>query len=119
GTFLPYVLEYCMNNPDENDKTTEILGKFAKQIGWANWDMDTKKAAYVVIDKINELQKEIGFPHALHETHVSRADLENNLDKLVSLCFQSPVCTAGPRSPRTEEWKKLFIYAYDGKNVDF
>jgi len=119
GIFLPYVLEYCMNNPDENDKTTEILGKFAKQIGWAKWDMDLKKAAYVVIDKISELQKELGFPHALKETQVSRADLENNLDKLVSLCFQSPVCTAGPRSPSTEEWKKLFTYTYDGKNVDF
>jgi hypothetical protein len=45
--------------------------------------------------------------------------VENNLEKLVSLCFQSPICTASPRAPNTEDWKKLFVYAYDGKDIDF
>jgi alcohol dehydrogenase class IV len=119
GIFLPYVLQYCMNNPNEKDQTIEILGKMAKQLGWINWDIDNRQAALVVIDKIRQLQKEVNFPEKLRNLSISRSDLENNIGLLINLCFQSPVGTAGPRLPNSEEWKKLFIYAYDGKDVDF
>lgn len=119
GLFLPYVLQYCMNKIDEAHNAVEILGKFAKQLGWANWDEETKKAANKVIDKVNELQKEVNFPHKIQQLGISRSDLENNMETLISLCFQSPVCTAGPRSPTSEEWQNLYIYAYDGKDIDF
>ena len=119
GVFLPYVLQYCMNDPNQGDKSVEILGKMAKQLGWAKWEDDSKKAAYTLIDKIFELQKQISFPKSLKQLGIHRNELENNLDILVSLCFQSPVCTASPRSPNTEEWRKLFIYSFEGKNIDF
>ena len=119
GLFLPYVLQYCINEIDEAHNAVEILGKFAKQLGWAKWDEDNKKAAYIVIDKVKQLQKEVDFPHKLQELGISRSDLENNMDTLISLCFQSPVCTAGPRAPTTEEWQNFYNYAYDGKDIDF
>ena len=50
---------------------------------------------------------------------ISRDDMEKNLDTLVGLCYQSPICTAGPRSPSMEDWKNLFRYPFDGKDVDF
>ncbi|TFG29013.1 MAG: iron-containing alcohol dehydrogenase [Promethearchaeota archaeon] len=119
GIFLPFVLQYCMNDPNQGEKSVEILAKLAKQLGWAKWDDDLKKAANSVIDKVTELQEQINFPKTLKGFGIPRSDLENNLDILVSLCFQSPVCTASPRSPNTEEWKKLFIYSFEGKNIDF
>ncbi len=119
GIFLPYVLQYCMNNPDEENITPKILGKMAKQLGMANWNEDDKRAANIMINKVKQLQKEVGFPSKLHDVGITRADLENNLDTLVSLCFQSPICTAGPRSPSTEEWENLFRYSLEGKDIDF
>jgi acetaldehyde dehydrogenase/alcohol dehydrogenase len=119
GIFLPYVLQYCMNDPNQGATSTEILAKLAKQLGFAIWDSENKKAAYALIDKIYELQKQLNFPNSLKELGIPRNDLENNLDTLVSLCFQSPICTASPRPPNTEEWKKLFIYTYKRKNIDF
>jgi alcohol dehydrogenase class IV len=119
GIFLPYVLQYCMNDPDEANKTTDILAILAKQLGWAKWDEETKKAAEIIIDKVNLLQKEVDFPHKLQDLGISKSDLEENIDTLLSLCYQSPVCTAGPRTPTAEEWQNLFRYAYEGKNINF
>ena len=119
GCFLPYTLQYCMSDPSEENKTAEILGKTAKQLGFATWDDDDNEAANELIDKVKKLQKEVGFPSKLQDLKIPRNELENNMDTLISLCYQSPICTAGPRSPSTEEWQNLFTYAYEGKDVDF
>jgi alcohol dehydrogenase class IV len=119
GLFLPYLLQFCLNDPSEANKTAEILGKMAKQLGWAKWEEDNKKATYVLIDKVKQLQKEVNLRPKLQDLGISRDDMEKNLDTLVSLCYQSPICTAGPRSPSMEDWKNLFRYPYDGKDLDF
>ncbi|MFX1235566.1 MAG: iron-containing alcohol dehydrogenase, partial [Promethearchaeota archaeon] len=38
GLMLKYVTQYCLNNPDKTDPSTEIYAKLAKQLGWAKWD---------------------------------------------------------------------------------
>jgi alcohol dehydrogenase class IV len=119
GLFLPYVTQYCLNNPDENDKTVEIIGRSAKKLGWANWNDDNKKAAYNMIEKIKGLMKEINLPISLKELGISKEDFDKNLDMLVNLCFQSSSSVMSPRSPNTEDYRKIFTYAYEGKDIDF
>ena len=119
GLFLPYVTQYCLNNPDESDVSTEILGRSAKKLGWANWADDNRKAAFVLIDKLKELMKEVDLPMSLKDLGISREDFDKNLSMLVNLCFQSSSSVMSPRSANTEDYNKIFTYAYEGKNIDF
>ena len=118
GLFLPYVTQYCINNPDEEDPTIDILGKLAKQLGWCEWKEDQKKAATIVISKIKELQNELLLPTKLKDL-VSKEDFENNLDMLINLVYQSSSSTMSPRSANAEDLRKLYIYSFEGKDIDF
>ncbi len=119
GVVLSYVTQFCLNNPDEKDKSIEIYAKLAKQLGWSNWDVDNKKAAFTVIEKIKELQKEIGIPNKIQDLGISREDFDKNLDMLITLCYEDATIGMVPRSVNPEIFKNLFTYAYDGKNIDF
>ena len=119
GLFLPYVTQYCLNNPDENDKTIEILGRSAKKLGWANWNEDNKKAAFKIIEKIKGLMKEVKLPTSLKDLGITKEDFDSNLDMLVNLCFQSSSSVMSPRSPNAEDYRKIFTHAYEGKDIDF
>jgi len=119
GLFLPYIVQYCLNNPDENDTTAKIFGNLAKQLGWTEWNTDEHTAANTIIDKIKQLQKEVELPTKLADTGVSREDMDKNMNTLISLCFQSSSLTMAPRSANAEDLQKLFEYAYEGKDVDF
>ncbi len=118
GIFLRYVTQYCLNDP-ENDETVKIIAKLAKQLGWAKWDEDDKKAAKAAMDKIKELQEKVEMPLGLKDLGVSREDFDKNLDKMVSLSFQDSSNVMASRSPLTEDYEKIYTYAYEGKDIDF
>ncbi len=123
GIFLPYVMQYCLNPDPEDtkksDATNEILGRLAKQLGWANWNDDIKKAAKMVVQKIKELQKAVKFPLSLKELKTTKADMEKAFNGLVTTCFEDSSSVLGPRSASGEEFGKLYKYAFEGKDVDF
>jgi len=118
GLFLPYVTQFCINNPDKQDPTIEILGKLAKQLGWCEWKEDQKKAAMTVVKKIKELQKELDLPTKLEDL-VSKEDFEKNLDMLINLVYQSSSSTMSPRSANADDIRNLFTYSFEGKDIDF
>ena len=74
GLFLLYVTQYCLNNPDESDISTEILGRSSKKLGWAKWADDNRKAAFILIEKLKELMKEVDLPMSLKDLGISRED---------------------------------------------
>ena len=119
GVLLNYVTQYCLNNPDEKDETIEIYAKMAKQLGWAKWDDDNKKAAYTVIDKIKELQKTVGFPNKIQDLGISREEFDKNMDIMIGLCFQDASGVMTPRAPLKADYKNIYIHAFEGKDVDF
>ncbi len=119
GILLPYISQFCLNNPDKDDDTLEIYSKIAKQLGWAKWDEDDKKAAFKAVDKIKELQKIVDSPSKLQDLGVSRKDFENNIDMLVACCFQDATSVMTPRSITDEYYRKIYYYAYEGKDIDF
>jgi alcohol dehydrogenase class IV len=119
GLFLRYITQYCLNAPGEPNESVQLYSTLAKKLGWANWDDADKKAANTVVKKLNELQEEVGFTSTLKDLGISEEDFENNLDKLVSLFYQDPSGTMAPRIPNKEDIKRLYQYAYSGKDVDF
>jgi len=119
GLFLPYILQFCINNPDENDDSVKILGKFAKQLGWAKWADDDKNAANEIVRKVKELQKRVNLPMTLQALGISKEDLDKNLDLIVKFCLQSGCTSMCPRNTGAEDFKKIFSYAYEGKDIDF
>jgi acetaldehyde dehydrogenase/alcohol dehydrogenase len=118
GIVMKYVTQYVMNDPDKDD-AIKIYAKLAKQLGWTSWNDDDKKAAEKVIEKLVELQEEVNFPMALKETGVSKEDFEKDLDSLVNLCYQDASSVLTPRATSGEQFRKLYEYAYEGKDIDF
>ena len=118
GVVLKYVTQFIMND-SEKDDAIKIYAKLAKQLGWVSWNEDDKKAAEKVIDKMVTLQKEVNFPMSLKETGVSKEDFEEGLDSLVNLCYQDASSVLTPRSTSGEQFRKLYEYAYEGKDIDF
>jgi acetaldehyde dehydrogenase/alcohol dehydrogenase len=118
GIVLKYVTQFILNDP-QSDDAKKIYAKLAKQLGWVTWKEQDEKAAKKVIEKIEELAKTVNFPLSLKETGVSKADFEKNLEMLVNLCYQDASSVLSPRATSGEQFKKIYQYAYEGKNVDF
>lgn len=119
GLFLPYVLQYNINYESEDNITIDILGRFAKQLGWTKWEEENEKAANIVVEKVKELQTKVNLASNLKDTGISKKDLDNKIDKIVKLCLESGCTTMSPRVPGVDDFKKLLEYAYEGKDIDF
>ncbi|MFX1407817.1 MAG: iron-containing alcohol dehydrogenase [Promethearchaeota archaeon] len=119
GLMLPYISQYCLLNPDEADVSAGIYAKIAKQLNWAKWEDDDKKAANNVVNKIKELMKEINFPLSLKEYGIQRELFDKKLESLVTQVIQDPCTSMSPRNPSLAELEKILKYAYEGKNIDF
>ena len=115
---MKYVTQYIINDPN-NDGAMKIFAKLAKQLGWVDWSEDDKVAANKVLDKLTELAKQVGFPLSLKDTGISEDDFENNIESLVNLCYQDASSVLTPRPTGGDEFKRLFRYAYEGKDIDF
>jgi len=119
GLFLSYILQYNLNDPNEANQTKQILGKLAKQLGWAKWTDDDAQASKIVIDKVKELQKKVDLPNKLKDVGVGKEDFDKQVGKIVDLCLQSGCTTMSPRVPGVEDFKKILQYAFEGKDIDF
>ncbi|MFX0176118.1 MAG: iron-containing alcohol dehydrogenase [Candidatus Hodarchaeota archaeon] len=119
GILIKYVTQFILNNPAGSEEEIAVYSRLAKQQGWAKWEENDKKAAYKVIEKIEDLQKEVDFATSLKETGVPKADFEKDLDMLLNLCYQDASSTLAPRSPSSDEFRKIFINAYEGEDIDF
>jgi alcohol dehydrogenase class IV len=109
--FLPCSIEYGVG------QALERYANIAKEIGiQAKTD---EEAVGKLVEAIRKLAREVGEPTTLKEAGISRKDLEARLDDLAERVGSSNTSFANPRVPNTEETKKLFMYAYDGKKIDF
>ena len=121
GIIMKYVTQFIMNGP-ESQEVRNIYAKLSKQMGWINWDEDNDKAAQLVITKIEELAKNVNLSLNLKDTvkdKVSKEKFESDLDTLLNLCYQDASAVLTPRSPSPDEFKEIYRYAYEGKDIDF
>ncbi|MFW9952713.1 MAG: iron-containing alcohol dehydrogenase [Candidatus Thorarchaeota archaeon] len=119
GLMLNYVTQYCLNNSDKSDPSTEIYAKLAKQLGWAKWEEDDKVASQLVITKVKELNKQLVFPDKIQDLGISKDDFNKNLNTLVNLCFQDASGSMCPRLPSKADFENIYKYAFEGKDIDF
>jgi len=69
--------------------------------------------------RIRALAREIGSPVSVGELDVEERAYEAQVEKLVDDAFNDTQIVTAPRSPTYEELGKLFLYAFEGREIDF
>lgn len=111
GVFLPYSIEF---NAKE---AAERYGELAEAIGIKA--ESTKEALDKLLAAIKDLMKKVELPLSIKEMGIKWEDYQNRLDELVIKAEMSTCNFVNPRVPTSEELRKLFIYAFEGRSVDF
>ncbi len=109
--FLPYTIEFAAGQaPERFAEMAALLG--CSQAGG-------REGALALADCIRELYREIGNPLTVAQAGIQRADYEAKLDKLVEDAFNDTQMITAVRPPTDDELPQIFLYAYDGRSVDF
>ena len=111
AVFLPYTIEY--NARVAADRYAEV----ADALGLGGEDAAEKTAK--LVEAVRELLREVDGPLSVADLGISRADYEAKLEDLVDRAMSSTGTVANPRDVGRQEYARLFIYAYEGKPVDF
>ena len=111
SVFLPYVIQYNAR------EAMESYAEIARAVGI---EAETgEKAVDKLVEAVKRLMEEVGEPTAIKDMEISWEDYEKNLDGLMTRAANSTCIFMNPRVPDMEELRKLLIYAYEGKKVDF
>jgi alcohol dehydrogenase class IV len=109
--FLPYTIEFAAREAPERFAELAALLGFTQAGG--------EEAARALAMCIRDLCHQIGNPTSVAEAGIERAAYEAQLDKLVDDAFNDTQMVTTVRSPSYDELRQLFIYAYEGRPVDF
>ena len=109
--FLPYTIEFFA------PRAPERFAELAAFAGFAN--AGGKEAAVEFAHHIRGLCRKIGNPTSIAEIGIERKAYENQLDKLVDDALNDTQMVTAVRTPSFEETRQLFLYAYDGRPIDF
>jgi acetaldehyde dehydrogenase/alcohol dehydrogenase len=112
GITLPYSLEYISSNPPlpNTPNPTDKLSTAAKFIG-----IDARsasEAAQKLIQKIRQLEKDIGEPLSLKEAGINKEQLEEKIDTLVSLASRDVNILSSPCECKEENLRQIFQDMY-------
>ena len=112
--FLPYTIQFNVRGggPTRYADIARFLGLPAA---------DEPEAAASLVAAIRDLARQVGQPLSLREAlpDLSPADFAARLDKLVDNAEMDATIVASARHITTEDTRRLFEYAYQGKDVDF
>lgn len=114
GLFLPYTMEYLMNDSEE---TTAKYAEIARFCGIDSGD--DKECTQALIIKIRELAKAIGQPLSVKDCGIDKDTYEASIPDLVDRALNEVMTMTVTRIPGVEDLEKIFRYAYEGKKIDF
>jgi len=114
GLFLPYTMEYLMNDSEE---ITIKYAEMARYCRVANGS--DKECAKALIAKVRALAKEIGQPLSVKDCGVDKAKYEKEIPGLIERALNEIMTMTVTRVPGGEDLGKIFNYAYSGKSIDF
>jgi len=111
GLFLPYTIEYAARLKP---------GRYAQIAHHLSLPVQTEtEGAKSLVQSIRELLEHLEQPMSLREAEIERGALQERIDKLIENAENEATTVVHPRIPTTEEMKRLFLYAYEGKEIDF
>ena len=103
GTFPQY----------ETPQAIERYAKAAEYVGLTGRTNEEKVQA--LLNKIDELKREINIPMSISECGVSEADFLAAVDELAVEAFDDQCTPANPRYPLIEDIKQLYLNAFYGE----
>ncbi len=114
GLFLPYTMEYLVNG------SKEILAKFAEISRFCNISNGSdERCCSDLIEKIRSLAKSIGQPLTAKDCGIDADEYKAAIPDLVDRATNEVMTFTVSRIPESEDLEKIFMYAYDGKKIDF
>jgi len=109
--FLPYTIEFAARVAPERFAELEAFLACAPAEG--------EPGARALAARIRELARTVGNPLSVAEAGIARAAYEAAIDKMVDDAFNDTQMVAAVRAPSYEELRRLYEYAYEGREVDF
>ena len=109
--FLPYTIEFAAREAPERFADLAVLTGLSTAGG--------DKAAGALATSVRDLCRAVGNPTSVAAAGVDRETYEKRMDKLVDDALNDTQMVTCQRFPSYEELRQLFLYAYEGKPVDF
>ncbi|MEM2336713.1 MAG: iron-containing alcohol dehydrogenase, partial [Candidatus Bathyarchaeia archaeon] len=98
----------------------EAMERFSALAEAAGIKAETDKEAFEkFIQALKRLLRDVDEPVSIKELGISWENFQSELDSLVERAIGSTGTIASPRVPAAEDYRKLFVYAFEGKAVDF
>jgi alcohol dehydrogenase class IV len=111
GLCLPVTIEFAAREAPER------FAEMAALLGCTQ--AEGEEAARALARAIRDLCREIGNPTSVAEAGVEPAAFEAQLDKLVDDAFNDTQILTTCRAPSYDELRQLFVYAHEGRPIDF
>lgn len=114
GLFLPYTIQFnsqCSDGQPRYHDLAAFLGLPAAT---------PQQGANSLVQAIRRLATTIGQPLSIRQAaEISPAEFEDSLAKLVENAESDTQIITTFRSPSSEDIRRLFLYAYQGKDIDW
>jgi alcohol dehydrogenase class IV len=112
GLFLPYTMEYNLRGG------VGRYGDIARFIGVSD-SCEENEAGAALVAAVRDLERAVGQPTSIAEMGIQRSDFEAALTEITPNAELDNSILATLRTPESEEIQQLYLYAYEGKSVDF
>jgi alcohol dehydrogenase class IV len=111
AVFFPYSIEFSVKEAGERyAEIAKTIGIEAKSV---------HEAVRKLVNAIRDLMKKIDEPLTVKEMGIRWEDYRQKLDGLVAKAEMSTCNFVSPRVASSEELRKLFTYAFEGRTIDF
>jgi len=110
GLFIPYALQFYAPVTDKYMDMCQAVGVRSR---------GKEAALAAMVKKVKALMTALDVPTTLAGLGIDRGDLKKNMGKLTLYAFEDPSAFQSPRPATLAQCEQLFLYAYDGKDVDF